>query len=78
MGSSVPAAVANLLEIATSVLPSNSLVWMGELVPKFTAPITLQITGVTGEQAPAELGPNYRREETLRDPVPADIVRRQH
>jgi hypothetical protein len=30
----------------------------------FTAAITLQVLAIVGDQTPAELGPNYRREET--------------
>jgi hypothetical protein len=40
-------------------------VWFGADLPAYSAPLTFQITEVTGDQAPAELGNNYRREETF-------------
>lgn len=65
MASSVPGTVSYLITLFTGVLPTGSQVWLGQAVPKFTAPVSLQITGVAnGVQEPAELGPDFMREET--------------
>ena len=65
MASSIPLAVPQLISIAQTALPAGTLVWFGKALGVFNTPITLQILRVTGEQIPAELGPNYRREETF-------------
>lgn len=52
------------MSIATDVLPANTTVWFGNNLPTYTAPLTLQITEITGDQEPAEIGQRYRREET--------------
>jgi hypothetical protein len=49
--------------MATAALPQGTTVWFGEELPAYSAPLTFQITEITGDQEPAELGSNYRREE---------------
>lgn len=67
MSSSIPNAIQQFIAIATTALPNSpsipTQVWFGKPLPRYIAPVTLQITGVTGQQDPAELGPTYRREE---------------
>lgn len=46
-----------------AVLPSTTLVYIGKPLAMFETPITLQIMGVEGTSAPAEMAPSYRREE---------------
>lgn len=65
MSSAIPGAVQALISIAQGALPSDATVWFGVPLPVYEAPITLQILKVTGEQEVAQLGPNYRREETF-------------
>ena len=64
MASSIPLAVPYFMNLCATALPSDSLVAFGTVLPKFTAPISLLVTEVVGNQEPAELGPSYRREET--------------
>lgn len=69
MSSSVGPAVANLITIVTAAIPSSvtsegaTQVVFGE-VSKYVAPVTLQIIEVTGNAQVAEIGRNFRREET--------------
>lgn len=63
--SAIPGAVAQFMSIAGAALPSGTTVWFGAELPTYTTPLTLQITEVTGDQKPAEIGPGYRREETF-------------
>lgn len=64
MASSVPNAVAAFISIATNALPSDALVWFGKPLGVYTAPITLQILGVSdGKQEIVVMGPDYKREE---------------
>lgn len=65
MASSVPSAVNAFISIATTALPPSALVWFGKPLGAYTAPVTLQVTGVrNGEQQVATMGPEYKREET--------------
>jgi hypothetical protein len=48
----------------TNVLPSGTSVVFAEILPKFAAPLTLQITGIVGDQQPADISATYKREET--------------
>ena len=66
MASSIPAALTNLIQILTAALPATTQVNVGPELPRYVAPQTLEILGVTGDQAWAEMsGPNYKREETF-------------
>lgn len=67
MPSSIPGAVSNLVSLLTAVYAGqdNVQVWYGKELSKFVSPITVQILGWTGDQQPAALGPDYRREETF-------------
>lgn len=59
-----PDAIQAFLAIATAALPTTTQVWLGKALPKYVAPVTLQVNGtINGRQRPAELGPTYRREE---------------
>lgn len=64
-GSAIPGALAQFMVVASAALPAGTTVWFGEELPTYTTPLTLQITEITGDQAPAEIGPQYRREETF-------------
>jgi hypothetical protein len=69
MATSIPAAVKNFTTIATTAIPSSitgegrTQVVFGDLT-EYVAPVTLQIIEVTGNAEVAELGVNFRREET--------------
>ena len=69
MASSIGPAVTNFISLATAAVPSviagegATQVVFGE-IPKYLAPVTLQILEVTGNADVAELGQNFRREET--------------
>lgn len=62
-GSAVPYAVNNFMVLMAAVLPQGSTVELAQPVPKYTSPLTLRITGVSGDQEWKELGPSFRREE---------------
>lgn len=64
-GTAIPGALVAILAIATAALPSGTTVYFGEDLPAYTAPLTFQIAEITGDQKPAELGNNYRREENF-------------
>jgi hypothetical protein len=69
MASSIGPAVANFITVATAAVPSSltdegaTQVVFGE-VTQYVAPVTLQIMEVTGNAEVAEMGSNFRREET--------------
>lgn len=68
MSSSIGPAVSNAISIITAAIPQKisegaTQVVFGD-IPKYVAPVTLQIIEVTGDQQPGEMGPSYRREET--------------
>lgn len=67
MSSSIPLAVNNLLVMMDpnqgGALPTGSQVIFRKYMPRYIAPVTLQVSEVHGAQSPAELGPTYRREE---------------
>jgi hypothetical protein len=64
MSSAVPNTIDQFMAIVTAVLPSDAQVWFGKPLSKYIANTTLQITGVqNGRQEPAEMSPEYRREE---------------
>lgn len=66
MGSSIPAARANLFSLLTVAFASQTTVqvYYGAELTTYVSPKTVQIMGWSGDQVPAELGPTYRREET--------------
>jgi hypothetical protein len=64
VSSSIPGAVPYLVALAQTALGSDATVWFGKELPLYSAPITMQITQIVADQVPAELGPNYKREET--------------
>lgn len=74
MPSSIPAAVSNLFTLMTAVFVSqtNVQVVFSKFLPEYVSPITIQIKGFAGDQQPAELGPNYKREETFQ--IPCEIA----
>jgi len=57
-------AAQSYFNMLTALFP-NYTVWVGAELGVFQTPTTIEINGVTGDQQPAELGPNYRREETF-------------
>lgn len=60
--SAIPGAVTNLLAIATAALPANTTVYFGA-ERAWNASLVFQISEITGDQQPAEMGTQYRREE---------------
>lgn len=65
VGSAIPGALAAFMALGAKTLPQDSTIWFGKELSVFSAPITLQITEITGDQGPAEIGGRYRREETF-------------
>jgi hypothetical protein len=65
VGTAIPGTLAAFMSLATATLPAGSTVWFGSELSTYSAPITLQITEITGDQIPAEIGPRYRREESF-------------
>ena len=67
MATSIQTAVHNFLQMMDpnkgGVLPSGSQVIYRKFMPRYIAPLTLQVSEVHGEQEPAEMSPGYRREE---------------
>jgi hypothetical protein len=69
MASSIPAAVTNFTAIAVAAIPATltmegaTQVVFGDL-SNYVAPVTIQIMEVTGNAEVAEMGVNFRREET--------------
>lgn len=64
MASSIPGAVAYYKALATTALPATAQVFMARELQAYVAPVTLQITGITGDQEWATLAPDLQREET--------------
>lgn len=64
-GSAIPGALVQAMAIASATFPANTTVYYGEELPTYSAPLTFQITEITGDQQFAELGPGYRREEVF-------------
>lgn len=69
MASSIPVAVENLVTLIKSVVPAGTQVEFGPppgtgTNETYLAPNAVWISDVIGDQEPAEMGPNYRREET--------------
>ena len=62
--SAIPGALVQLLAVAVAAFPPGTTVYYGEDLPAYTAPLTLQISEITGDQTWAELG-NFRREEVF-------------
>lgn len=65
VGSAIPGALAAFMALATATLPEDSTVWFGKELPSYSAPVTLQITQITGDQEADSIGQRYRREETF-------------
>lgn len=63
--SAIPGALAQTLAIARAAFPANTTVWFGADLPSYSAPLTFQVSEITGDQQPAEIGQLYRREETF-------------
>lgn len=66
-GTAIPAATQALVSILTTAFASqaNVQVIFGPEPPLYVAPVTVLVSEVTGNQKPAELGPDYRREESF-------------
>jgi hypothetical protein len=64
MASCIPAAVHALFDLYQATYPADT-VWFGAELGTFATPTTIEINNVSGDQQPAELGPNYRREEVF-------------
>jgi hypothetical protein len=64
MASSIPAATAYFVTLATSALAATTQVIFQKEMPAYVAPITLQITEIIGDQEWATLSPDLQREET--------------
>ncbi|ERR1700760_4111584 len=61
--SAIPGALTQFMAVAEGALPSGTTVWWGKELGTYSTPLTLQITEIVGDQEPAELGPQFRREE---------------
>jgi hypothetical protein len=64
MPSAVPNTVEYLISLFETTLPSVQ-VWFGKALGVYKAPQTLQMTGVDGDSVWAELGQNFKRDETF-------------
>jgi hypothetical protein len=65
MSSSIPAAVNGFTGIVTTAVGAECDVYFGQPQEVYVSPKRLRITGVRDiRQEPAEIGPNYKREET--------------
>jgi hypothetical protein len=58
-------AIVSIFAIANPIDSNNRpiMVWYGQELGVFAEPTTIEINGVSMTQEPAELGPNFRREE---------------
>jgi hypothetical protein len=65
IGTTFPTALAGVQDAVTG---SGVTIWFGPSIPKFTTPITLQVHGVRHQDDWAEIGPNFRYEETAEIP----------
>lgn len=65
VGSAIPGTLTAFMNLAAAILPAGSTVWFGEELGVYSAPVTLQITEIQGDQLPAEIGARFRREETF-------------
>jgi hypothetical protein len=63
--SAIPGALAGLLYVATNAFPAGTTVWFGSELPAYSAPLTFWVSEITGDQVPAAIGPDYKREETF-------------
>lgn len=61
--SAIPGALVQLLAIATAALPADTTVYFGPDQVTYTADLTFQVSEIPGDQDPAEIGVNYKREE---------------
>jgi hypothetical protein len=67
MASSIPGAVNYFVNLAATILPVGTTVWFGKAQTVYTAPLTLQIPGITNiTHKWAELGSQYKVEEEYR------------
>lgn len=62
-GTAIPLALTQAITIATAALPANTTCYFGAELPAYVSPLTFWISEITGDQKPAELGNQYRREE---------------
>lgn len=65
VSSAIPGAITNLMAQAPAILPPDTYCWFGGELPAYTAPLTFLVTEAAGDQVPASLGTDYRREETF-------------
>jgi hypothetical protein len=72
MSSVTGATIRYFVTMCQNVLPDTAYVFFGQALTVFSAPITLQVTGWSGEQVPAQLSPQARREETFT--IESDLV----
>lgn len=67
MASSQLAAVSYLMSSWKTIFGASSsnsvVIHYGKPLPKYIAPLTLQIVGITGEDYPISLGPDYIQKE---------------
>lgn len=64
-GSAIPGTLAAFMSLAETALPEGSTVYFGSELGAYSTPHTLQITEISGDQEPAEIGGRYRRDETF-------------
>jgi hypothetical protein len=69
--SAIPGTIPYLFNLFATTYPMDpnnvpTFVWFGVQLTAFSAPTTIEINGVgPADQEPAEMGPNYKREETF-------------
>lgn len=69
--SAIPGTLPYLVTLFGNAYPMDAdnvpvLVWFGAELTTFSSPTTIEINGIdVADQEPAELGPNYKREETF-------------
>jgi len=64
VGSCIPAATQSLFSLFSTTFPLYT-VWFGNELGVFATNNCIEINAVSGDQVPAELGPDYRREEVF-------------
>lgn len=63
-GTAIPGALSAYLAIAATALPTATI-YFGSELPPYANTLLFQVTEIEGDQAWAEIGPRYRREETF-------------
>lgn len=65
MASAIPGAVAYFIPLMASTLPTRTFIWLGNKLGVYSAPLTLEIVDIAGDQEWASIGPDLQQEETF-------------